>query len=141
MWHFILLCPSLIHSIIRKVYIYCSLCTRHCSKRFACTLLWQQEPRVKNKKIQGGKIGAEETSPVVGLCSVVIADCLVNSISRAEGNFEVILVGLLSKDTTTIQGMGENTQVPNNQTVYTVGPLSMAWNKWSRIQLCREKES
>lgn len=72
---------------------------------------------------------------------MVIADCLVNSISRAEGNFEVILVGLLSKDTTTIQGMGENTQVPNNQTVYTVGLLSMAWNMWSRIQLCREKKS
>ena len=96
---------------------------------------------VKNKKIQGGKIGAEETSPVVGLCAVVIADCLVNSISRVEGNFEVILVGLLSEDATTIQGMGENTQVPNSQTVYTVGPLSMVWNMWSRIQLCREKKS
>lgn len=57
---------------------------------------------VKNKKIQGRKIGAEETSPMVGLCSVMIADCLVNSISRAEGNFEVTLVGF------TVQGCNNN---------------------------------
>lgn len=57
---------------------------------------------VKNKKIQGGKTGAEEPSPMEGLCSVVTAGCLVNSISRAEGNFEVILVGF------TVQGSNSN---------------------------------
>ena len=45
----------------------------------------------------------------------------------------------MSKEATVVQGMGENTQVPNNQTVHTIGLQSIASSMRSRIQLCRKK--